>query len=211
MNVERRRLTIEPAHSYSSIVRQCPIGSAVQHSITRRPRDAVEPGDVRKDAGVRISMDDRGRRTLMRRIDELFLETPFYGARQMARQMRRQSYVVGCKRAGRLVAKMGLAAVEYCGRPSSASRRWRRPWLASARPRSSKTDPGSQFISPRLPYERIYLHVFETGSELRAELSRSVGYYNADRPHSAPGGRKPDEAYHTIQPTPLPGARQRRA
>jgi putative transposase len=28
---------------------------------------------------------------LMRLIDEQFLETPFYGARQMARQMRRQS------------------------------------------------------------------------------------------------------------------------
>jgi hypothetical protein len=28
---------------------------------------------------------------------------------------------------------------------------------------------------------------------------------NADRPHSALGGRTPDEAYHTIEPTPLPG------
>lgn len=56
-----------------------------------------------------------------------------------------------------------------------------------------------------MKYERVYLHAFETGSELRAGLARWVGYYNADRPHSALGGRTPYEAYHTIEPTPLPG------
>ncbi|TAJ30664.1 MAG: hypothetical protein EPO59_11010 [Bosea sp. (in: a-proteobacteria)] len=50
----------------------------------------------------------------------------------------------------------------------------------------------------------IYLHAFQTGSELRAGLARWVGYCNADQPHSALGGRTPDEAYHTIEPTPLP-------
>ena len=56
-----------------------------------------------------------------------------------------------------------------------------------------------------MKYECVYLHAFETGSELRAGLARWVGYYNADRPHSALGGRTPDEAYHTIEPTPMPG------
>ena len=55
-----------------------------------------------------------------------------------------------------------------------------------------------------MKYECVYLHAFETGSELRAGLARWVGYYNADRPHSALGGRTPYEAYHTIEPTPLP-------
>jgi putative transposase len=46
-----------------------------------------------------------------------------------------------------------------------------------------------------LKYECVYLHAFETGSELRAGLSRWIGYYNADRPHSGLSGRTPDEAY----------------
>jgi putative transposase len=39
------------------------------------------------------------------------------------------------------------------------------------------------------------MHAFETGSELRAGLTKWIGYYNAARPHSALGGRTPDEAY----------------
>ena len=46
-----------------------------------------------------------------------------------------------------------------------------------------------------LKYECIYLHAFETGSELRAGLSKWTGYYNTGRPHSALAGRPPDEAY----------------
>ena len=46
-----------------------------------------------------------------------------------------------------------------------------------------------------LKYECIYLHAFETGSELRAGLSKWIGYYNAGRPHSALAGQTPDEAY----------------
>jgi putative transposase len=46
-----------------------------------------------------------------------------------------------------------------------------------------------------LKYECIYIHAFETGSEVRAGLSKWIGYYNAGRPHSALAGRTPDEAY----------------
>jgi putative transposase len=46
-----------------------------------------------------------------------------------------------------------------------------------------------------LKYECIYLHAFETGSELRAGVRRWVDYYNDRRPHSALGGRTPDEAH----------------
>jgi putative transposase len=56
-----------------------------------------------------------------------------------------------------------------------------------------------------MKYECIYLQAFETGSELRAGLTRWIGYYNADRPHSGLGGRTPDEAYRTVEPTPSPG------
>ena len=46
-----------------------------------------------------------------------------------------------------------------------------------------------------LKYECVYLHAFETGSELRAGLSKWIGYYNGGRPHSALAGCTPDEAY----------------
>jgi hypothetical protein len=46
----------------------------------------------------------------MRLIDAQFLETPWYGSRQMARHLHRLGQVVGRKRVRRLMAKMGLAA-----------------------------------------------------------------------------------------------------
>ena len=46
-----------------------------------------------------------------------------------------------------------------------------------------------------LKYECVYLYAFETGSELRAGLSRWIDYYNVRRPHSTLAGRTPDEAY----------------
>ena len=46
-----------------------------------------------------------------------------------------------------------------------------------------------------LKYECVYLHAFETGSELRNGLSRWINYYNTRRPHSTLAGRTPDEAY----------------
>jgi putative transposase len=54
-----------------------------------------------------------------------------------------------------------------------------------------------------LKYECVYLHAFETGSELRAGLANWIGYYNARRPHSALAGRTPDEAYGVDQMTRL--------
>ena len=48
---------------------------------------------------------------LMRRIDEQFLETPFYGSRQMQRHLNNQDIVVGRARVRRLMRKMGLMAI----------------------------------------------------------------------------------------------------
>ena len=48
---------------------------------------------------------------LMRRIDELFLKYPFYGSRQMARQLRREGIHVGRHRVRRLMRLMGLQAI----------------------------------------------------------------------------------------------------
>lgn len=46
----------------------------------------------------------------MRRIDEQFMETPFYGARQMMRHLRRLGHCVGRKRVRRLMRRMGLVS-----------------------------------------------------------------------------------------------------
>ena len=56
-----------------------------------------------------------------------------------------------------------------------------------------------------LKYECVYLHAFETGSELRAGLTRWIACYNAHRPHSALGGQTPDETYYQTAPSPWPG------
>lgn len=46
----------------------------------------------------------------MRLIDEQFLDKPWYGSRQMARHLRRDSWCVGRHRIRRLMTKMGLGA-----------------------------------------------------------------------------------------------------
>ena len=47
----------------------------------------------------------------MRLIDEQYLHTPWYGARQMMRHLRREGYRVGRKRIRRLMRLMNLTAI----------------------------------------------------------------------------------------------------
>jgi putative transposase len=232
---------------------------------------------------------------LMKLIDVQFMETPWYGSRQMARHLRRQGYAVGRKRIRRLMGRMGLSAVYQRPRttvPHPEHRKWPyllrnitidRPnqvWCADitylpmrqgflylvaimdwasrrvlawrlsnsmdadfciealeeamarhGRPEIFNTDQGSQFTTPRftdvltdagvkvsmdgkgrwmdnvfierlwrsLKYECVYLHAFETGSEARAGVGKWIAYYNAERPHSALGGRTPLEAHTGVE------------
>jgi putative transposase len=62
-----------------------------------------------------------------------------------------------------------------------------------------------------LKYECVYIHAFETGSELRARLTRWIGYYNTNRPHSVLAGATLDEAYEHIAAPPYPGLARDRA
>lgn len=48
---------------------------------------------------------------LMRLIDEQYMDTPYYGSRQMARHLRRDGYCVGRHRIRRLMRLMGLRAI----------------------------------------------------------------------------------------------------
>jgi putative transposase len=51
--------------------------------------------------------------TLMRRIDELHLKHPFYGARRLAKKLRKEGFRVGRQHVGVLMGRMGLEAL-YC-------------------------------------------------------------------------------------------------
>jgi putative transposase len=59
---------------------------------------------------------------LMRLIDEAFLQSPYYGARQMMRHLHRQGHRVGRRRVARLMRKMGLRAYPYLLRDLAAVR-----------------------------------------------------------------------------------------
>jgi putative transposase len=85
---------IEPGHARLSIVRQCELVSISRSAFYYEPTGETPLNLV-----------------LMRLIDAQFLETPFYGARQMARHLRRQGYAVGRKRVRRLMARMGLSPI----------------------------------------------------------------------------------------------------
>ena len=66
---------------------------------------------------------------LMRRIDELFVKYPFYGARQMVRHLRREGVRIGRRRAAWLMRLVGFQAVWRAPRtsaPHPAHRVW--PW-----------------------------------------------------------------------------------
>jgi putative transposase len=102
MSIDRRRLMIEPAHGRLSIARQCDLVSMIRSSFYYTPAG---------ETALNLA--------LMRLIDEQFLEAPFYGARQMARHLRRQGFVVGRKRVRRLMARMGLAAIYQKPRTSA--------------------------------------------------------------------------------------------
>ena len=265
---------INPGHKRLSIIRQCELVSISRASFYRPPA-SESPENLE----------------LMRLIDEAFLEAPWYGARQMARHLRRLGWCIGRKRVRRLMRKIGLAPIYQAPRTSEPHPRHKiypyllrhmtieRPnqvWCADVtyipmrrgflylvaimdwasrkvlawqlsntmeadfcvaaleeaiarygKPDIFNTDQGSQFTSfaftntlkdtgirismdgrgrwmdnvfierlwRSLKYECVFLNAFETGSEARAGIGRWIGYYNADRPHSALAGKTPDEAY----------------
>ncbi|WP_157870992.1 IS3 family transposase [Gluconacetobacter diazotrophicus] len=277
----QRRQMIDLKRPRLSVVRQCALLQLNRSSVYYRPVPESE-----------------GNLELMRLIDAQFLETPYYGSRQMTRHLRRLGHDVGRKRVRRLMATMGLRAIyqkPHTTIPHPGHRKYPyllrdlvidRPnqvwcsdityipmrkgflylvaimdwstrkvlaWRLSntmdaefciealqealiryGAPEIFNTDQGSQFTTPRftdvlqarqirismdgrgrwldnvfierlwrsLKYECVYLHAFETGSELRAGLISWIAHYNGQRPHSALAGRTPDEAYHNA-PAPL--------
>ena len=104
---------VDPAHRRRSLVRQCRFVSMARASF-------YDEGTGESPLNLR----------LMRSIDTQFLETPFYGSRQMQRWLRRQGDTVSRKRVRRLRRLLGLHAVFQ-------------------RPRTSQSHPGHR-IYPSL-------------------------------------------------------------
>ena len=92
---------VEPGHQRLSIARQCSLVG-----IARSTFYYTGKGETPLNLH------------LMRMIDEQFLDTPWYGSRQMARWLRRQGHNVGRKRVRRLMRKIGLEAIYQAPRTS---------------------------------------------------------------------------------------------
>jgi len=101
MSRGERKGMIRRDHPGLSLSRQCQVLSISRSSFYYAPKG-----------------ESRANLSLMRRIDELFLKYPFYGSRQLVRQLRREGFCVGRHRVRRLMRLMGLQAIYQAPRTS---------------------------------------------------------------------------------------------
>ena len=94
MNQVARLSLVDRADAELSIVAQCRLLKVARSSLYWHPA-AMSEDDLR----------------LMRRIDELYLATPFYGARRMVAVLRRDGWTVNRKRVRRLMRLMRIEAI----------------------------------------------------------------------------------------------------
>ena len=102
MSRGERKAMITPDNPALSLSRQCRLLSIGRSSFYYAPK-----GESPKTLA------------LMRRVDELFLKYPFYGSRQMVRQLRRDGVHAGRHRVRRLMRLMGLEAIHQAPRTST--------------------------------------------------------------------------------------------
>jgi len=94
MSRGQRQALIDRADPHLSIVRQCRLLRVARSTLYYRPAP--------------VSDDDLA---VMRRLDEQYLVTPFYGARRMVAALRRDGFAVNRKRIRRLMRVMGIEAI----------------------------------------------------------------------------------------------------
>jgi len=102
MSRQRRRELVDREHRTLSTVRQCTLLGISRSSVYYRPR-----GPSRQDLAV------------IKRIDQQYLVTPFYGSRRMTVWLNRQGYSLSRKRVQRLMRTMGLQAIYQRPRTSN--------------------------------------------------------------------------------------------
>ena len=94
MSQAARLSLVDRTDDQMSILAQCRLLRVARSTLYYRPAPASDD-DLR----------------LMRRIDEQYLETPFYGSRRMVAVLRREGYAVNRKRVRRLMRLMGIEAI----------------------------------------------------------------------------------------------------
>jgi putative transposase len=102
MSRDERKAMIVPDRPGLSLSRQCRLLSISRSSFYYAPRGESPENLV-----------------LMRRIDEMFLRYPFFGSRQMVRQLRRDGVRAGRHRVRRLMRLMGLEAIYQAPKTST--------------------------------------------------------------------------------------------
>ena len=102
MSRAERKAMIVRAHPGLSLSRQCRLLSLSRSSVYYAAKD-----------------ESAETLALMRRVDGLFLKYPFYGSRQMVRQLRREGVCVGRHRVRRLMRLMGLEAIYQAPKTST--------------------------------------------------------------------------------------------
>jgi putative transposase len=101
MSRGERKAMIRRDHPGLSLSRQCQVLAISRSSFYYAPK-GESPENL----------------ALMRRIDELFMKYPFYGSRQMVRQLLREGVAVSRHRVRRLMRLMGLEAIYQAPRTS---------------------------------------------------------------------------------------------
>ncbi len=94
MSRRERKAMIRRNHPGLSLSHQCGLLSISRSSFYYAPRHGSNGGERPENLA------------LMRRIDELFMKHPFYGSRQMVRQLWRDGFRVGRHRVRRLMRFM---------------------------------------------------------------------------------------------------------
>jgi putative transposase len=54
-----------------------------------------------------------------------------------------------------------------------------------------------------IKYEEVYLHAYESVSQTRASIDRTIDFYNTTRPHSSLRELTPDQVYFNRLPESL--------
>ncbi len=91
---EEKRRWIEPGHAPLPIAQQCALLGLARSSWYYEPRRTESEENLR----------------LMRAIDEVYLQWPFYGYPRVTRELRKRGWLVNEKRVARLMRRMGLQA-----------------------------------------------------------------------------------------------------
>ena len=89
--------------------RKAMIKARQEISVTRQCQLLAVP---RSSAYAHAQSVAEGALELMRQIDELYLQWPFYGSRRLRDKLQSQGYQVNRKRVQRLMQQMGLRAVD---------------------------------------------------------------------------------------------------